>query len=203
MNKENKPSKSDEFVTSDTPNGEITNLLVECQQGNQTAKDQLIVLIYQELRRLAQSYINQENKPITLQATALVHEAYLKLFGQENLAFHNRNQLLALAATQMRRILVDYARAKATLKRGKGNIFVTLNEEKAGDIKHSFNLEILDLDIALSELTNVDPRQSQIVELKFFAGLTTEEIENILGISSATVEREWQHARIWLHNRLK
>lgn len=159
MNKENKPSKSDGFVASNALNGEITNLLVECQEGNQTAKDQLIVLIYQELRRLAQSYINRENKPITLQATALVHEAYLKLFGQENISFHNRSQLLALAATQMRRILVDHARSKATHKRGKGNIFVSLDEEKVIDIKQNPNLvknselpflEILDLDLALS-----------------------------------------------------
>lgn len=203
MNKENKPSKSDGFVASNALNGEITNLLVECQEGNPTAKDQLIVLIYQELRRLAQSYINRENKPITLQATALVHEAYLKLFGQENISFHNRSQLLALAATQMRRILVDHARTKARLKRGKGNIFISLDEERAIDTKHSSNLEILDLDIALSELTNLDPSQSKIVELKFFGGLTTEEIANLLNISSATVDREWQHARTWLHNRLK
>ena len=112
----------------------------------------------------------------------------------------------------MRRILVDHARSKATHKRGKGNIFVSLDEEKAVDVKQNPNLvknselpflEILDLDLALSELTNLDPSQSQIVELKFFGGLTSEEIANLLNISSATVDREWQHARTWLHNKLK
>jgi RNA polymerase sigma-70 factor, ECF subfamily len=180
---------------------DVTALLRAWGDGDPTARDRLIPLVYDELRRRARSYLRREREGHTLQPTALVHEAYLRLMGQDRSAWKNRDQFFGIAAQMMRRILVDHARAHKMAKRSGQWARVSLGEAIAQ--QHPVDLDVLDLDTALTELAVFDARKSQIAELKFFSGLSLEETARTLEISVATVEREWQAARAWLFLRLK
>lgn len=176
-----------------------TLLLERWQAGDPAALDELMPLVYSELRRIAQSYLRSERVGHTLQATALANEAYLRLIQQRDAGIESRAHFLGLAATMMRRILVDYARKRMAHKRGwEGR--VTLNEEKAGSTEKGEQL--VALDEALQKLTELSPRQSRVVELKYFGGLTIEETAAVLEISPATAKREWSMARAWLRMTL-
>lgn len=159
--------------------------------------DRLLPIVYAELRRLAASYLRRERPGHTLQPTALVHEAYVRLIDQRQIDWSNRAQFMGLAAVMMRRILVNHARDRVADKRGGGAEHVPLT--LAGEGIGTFEVNILDLHDALTDLGESDPRKAQIVELKFFGGLTTEEIAETLGVSVATVERDWKFARAWLY----
>lgn len=179
----------------------VTQLLVEWGAGDQAALDKLMPLVYGELRRLANNYLRRERANHTLQPTALVNEAYLKLVDQKNARWQNRAQFFGVAAQLMRRILVDHARLHQAQKRGGSDqqrLSLT-NVDRASDKP---DIDLLALHEALNELAEVDPQQSRIVELKFFGGLSIEETAEVLGIGHATVERDWKMARAWLRNKL-
>ena len=159
--------------------------------------DGLLPIVYAELRRLAASYLRRERPGHTLQPTALVHEAYVRLIDQRQIDWSNRAQFMGLAAVMMRRILVNHARDRVADKRGGGAEHVPLT--LAGEGIGAFEVNLLDLHEALNELGETDPRKAHIVELKFFGGLTTEEIAETIGVSVATVERDWKFARAWLY----
>lgn len=180
--------------------GEVTNLLVQLKNGNRDAEPRLIPLVYAELRRLAGHYIRGERPGHTLQATALVHEAYLRLVGQKEISWQNRAHFFGVAANLMRRILVDHARAKQAKKRGGSGQKLSLDE--AVLVKPEAPEQFLALDEALERLARRDPRQSRIVELRFFGGLSEEETAEVLGISTRTVKRDWSVARAWLYQQL-
>jgi RNA polymerase sigma-70 factor (ECF subfamily) len=175
----------------------VTKLLIDWGKGDRNALDEMLPLVYDELRRLAAHYLRQERPGHTLQTTALVHEAYMRLVDQKHVDWKNRAQFLGLAAEMMRRILVNHARDRAAAKRGGKAQRVSLSI--AADLSIQPDVDLLALDEALTELSKLDPRKSRIVELKFFGGMTTEEIEEVLQISSSTVEREWGLARAWLY----
>ncbi len=178
---------------------EITRLLDDYTNGNREALDKLLPLVYNELRRLAHSFLRSERQDLTLQTTALVHEAYLKLIDQHSVNFQNRAQFFALSATAMRRILLDNARRHTAQKRGSGEkIFL----EDIGEISIKANKTLIELDLALQELEEFDPRQAKIIELRYFGGLTIEETAEVLQISTATVKREWTIARAWLYEKV-
>ena len=158
-------------------------------------------LVYDELRRLARSHLRRHPQQSILQPTVLVHEAYLKLVNQQQVNWQNRAQFFGLAAKVMRDLLVDHARQAQAIKRGGGNYSVSLNE--ADRIGKQTDLDLVALDDALQRLATMEPRHSQVVELKFFAGLTIEETAEALGVSQATVERDWNLARAWLYGELK
>ncbi len=184
-----------------SPQG-ITQLLIDWGNGDQAALEKLMPLVYNELRRLATNYLHRERAGHTLQPTALVNEAYLKLVGQRNAKWQNRAQFFAISAQLMRRILVDHARRHTADKRGGSNqqrLSITSAEEFASQPA----LDLLALNEALEELEKMDPQQSKIVELKFFGGLSIEEAAEVLGVGHATVEREWKSARAWLRRRLE
>lgn len=179
---------------------EITKLLDDYTNGNREVLDKLLPLVYGELRRLAHSYLRNERQDLTLQTTALVHEAYLKLIDQHSVNFQNRAQFFALSATAMRRILLDNARRHTAEKRGSGEkVFL----EDIGEIAIKANQDLIELDLALQELEKFDPQQSKIIELRYFGGLTIEETAEVLKISESTVKREWTMARAWLFERMK
>ena len=180
---------------------EITGLLRAWGRGDPTARDELVPLVYAELRRRAAAYIRRERPEHTLQPTALVHEAYLRLVGQQRIAWRNRAQFFGVAAQMMRRILVDHARAQRASKRPAAAMKVTLDENAVRAEPENCDLRLLDE--ALSELAAFDPRQGQIVELRYFGGLAEHEVAEVLGISRATVTREWQIARAWLYRRIR
>jgi RNA polymerase sigma-70 factor, ECF subfamily len=159
--------------------------------------DRMLSLVYEELRRLAAGYLRGERPGHTLQPTALVHEAYLRLLHQRQIDWSNRAQFMGLAAVMMRRILVNHARDRIADKRGGGAEHVPLT--LAGEGIGAVEVNLLDLHDALTRLAETDPRKGRIVELKFFAGLTTDEIAETLGLSTATVERDWKFARAWLY----
>jgi RNA polymerase sigma factor (TIGR02999 family) len=181
--------------------GEVTHLLAEINAGNREAESQLIPLVYNELRRLARHYMQSERSGHTLQATAVVHEVYLRLVRQHHLQLKSKAHFLALAASLMRRILCDYARSQGRAKRGGDYRRVTLD----GDwILTEENFEqVVDVDRALTRLEVFDQRQGKIVELLFFGGLTVEETAAALDISPKTVKRDWSVARAWLHRELR
>jgi RNA polymerase sigma factor (TIGR02999 family) len=179
----------------------VTELLLDAGNGVDGALPQILPHIYDELRRLAGYYMSRERPDHTLQPTALVHEAYLRLIDQHRVDWRNRAQFFGVAANMMRRVLVNHARDRAAGKRGKNPERITLNFE-AGGFEQP-DLDAIAVDEALTQLEELDPRKSRIIELKFFTGLTTEEIAEVLSISDATVEREWKFARAWLHNTLK
>jgi RNA polymerase sigma factor (TIGR02999 family) len=181
--------------------GEVTRLLAEISGGNREAESQLIPLVYDELRRLARRYMQSERSDHTLQATALVHEAYLSLVKQREVTWQNKAHFLAVAASLMRRILCDYARAHGRVKRGGEQYKVPLDEALVFSKEKSD--EVIDLDRALIRLANLDQRQSRVVELLFFGGLTVEEAAAVLGISPKTVKRNWSVARAWLHREIR
>lgn len=178
---------------------ELTRLLDRWRAGETDARDRLTELVYPELRRLAQSCLAGERRDHTLDATAIVHEAYLRLVGSE-VAWQDRVHFFAIAARVMRRILVDYAKAKRRLKRGGGRIRVTLDE---GSLSlPAEGADVVDLDRALTQLAQTDPRKARVVELHFFAGLTQEEVADLLDVSERTVGRELRFAKAWLNRAL-
>ena len=180
---------------------DITQLLHEWQGGSREAFERLVPLVYDELRTLAARHLANEWRHDRLQTTALVSEAYLKLFGQQDVDWQNRGHFFAIAAQMMRRILVDHARHEHREKRGGGSIVVPLNEAEAAAAPGE-SVDALDLDRALQKLEQLDPTQGRIVELRFFAGLTVEETAAALDISRATVKREWALAKGWLYREL-
>ena len=170
-------------------------------QQEMEALGQMIPEVYEELRNLAQGYLSGERVNHTLQATALVHEAYLRLRGQHHVDWENRAQFLGIAARMMRRVLKNYAVARHAQKRG-GNDPVRVTLDEAIEFYQRCDISVEAVDDALSELEKLDPRQAEIVELRFFGGLTIEEIAKVLKISPATVKREWATAKLWLHRQL-
>jgi RNA polymerase sigma factor (TIGR02999 family) len=181
---------------------EVTQLLLDCRDGNKEALDRLMPLVYDELRRLAKSYMRRERPDNTLQPTALVNEAYLRLIDQRDVRWQNRAHFFGIAAQLMRRILVDRARSHHAVKRGGDGERVPLNEAVISAPTRP-DVDLISLDDALAKLTEIDPQQSRIVELKFFGGLTVEEIAEILKISPATVKRDWSLAKAWLHREIR
>jgi RNA polymerase sigma factor (TIGR02999 family) len=179
---------------------EITQLLAEWRDGNQQALDELYPLVYDELHRLARRYMSRERKGHTLQTTALINEAYVRLVDQRNVHWANRSHFFAISAQIMRRILIDHARRHAYAKRGGGARQVSL-DETATVLSDNLS-EFLRLDEALKSLAEFDPRRSQVVELKYFGGLNNDEIAGVLKISKNTVIRDWNMARAWLHSQL-
>ncbi|HKV81212.1 MAG TPA: sigma-70 family RNA polymerase sigma factor [Candidatus Sulfotelmatobacter sp.] len=174
----------------------VTELLVRWRGGDREALEQLMPLVYQELRRLAHHYLSRERGDHTLQSTALVHEAYLRLSGPNPPQWQSRAHFFGIAAHVMRQILVEYARGRGTAKRGGDAITLTLDDAIA--LPQKMDIDVIALDDALSELSNLDAQQGRIVELRFFAGLTIEDTSTVLGISPATVKRDWITARAWL-----
>ena len=179
---------------------EITQLLAEWSEGNQSALDELYPLVYDELHRLARRYMSRERQDHTLQTTALINEAYVRLVDQKNVHWANRSHFFAISAQIMRRILIDHARRHAYAKRGGGAQQVSL--EEAAIVSRAAGAELLRLDEALKSLAHMDPRRSQVVELRYFGGLNNEEIAGVLNISENTVTRDWNMARAWLHQQL-
>ena len=180
---------------------DITGLLVALSDGTEAARARVIEAVYEELRRLARGYLRRERPDHSLPPTALVHDAFLKLVDQRRVRWHNRAQFFAIAAHLMRRILVDHARAHRALKRGAGGSVPLLAVAAAGF--EPIDVEILALDAALEKLSQRYPRQGQLVELRFFGGLTGEEIARILGVAPITVKRDWALARAWLYRELR
>lgn len=178
----------------------VTQLLIDVGKGDKRAVDELLPLVYDELRRLAASQMRRERAGHTLQPTALVNETYLKLIDQRQVDWKNRAHFFGLAAEIMRRILVNHARDRRAEKRGGDAQRVSLSV--AVDSFQKPNVDILALHEALEALAEIDPRKSRVVELKFFGGLTTNEIAEILQISDATVEREWSFSRAWLFDAM-
>ena len=178
----------------------VTQLLIGWSKGDKAALDALLPMVYQELRTQASRYLRRERPGHTLQTTALIHEAYLKLVDQKNVHWQNRAHFFGIAAQLMRRILVDHARSKKRVKRGGSDIRVSFNE--ANVLGQTQNLDIVALDEALERLAEIDEQQSRIVELRFFSGLTVEETAEVLSISPATVKRDWSMAKAWLHREI-
>jgi RNA polymerase sigma factor (TIGR02999 family) len=180
----------------------VTELLRAWGDGDAGASEALVPLLYEELRRQARRALRREREGHTLQATALVHEAWLRLDGQHDVPWESRTQFLAVAAQMMRRVLVDHARTRRALKRGGGGTQVTL-----GDAEHIVAapdaVDVLALDDALARLAIMDPRKARLVELRYFAGLSIPEAAAALGVSQATVGREWAVARMWLRRELE
>lgn len=180
---------------------DITQILQQWSAGDELAAQRLFPLIYDELRKRAQSYMIRERENHTLQPTALVNEAFLKLIDQNRINWQNRAHFFGVASTLMRQILVDHARARSAEKRGEGTVSLSLNdvqvsiEERAADL--------VALDEALEKLAEFDERKAKIVEMRFFGGLTEEEIAENLDISARTVQRDWKTARLWLYRELK
>jgi RNA polymerase sigma-70 factor (ECF subfamily) len=185
-------------VTESSPQ-DVTKLLAEWSKGDQTALETLMPLVYGELRRVAGRYLSREQRGHTLSPTALVHEAYLRLVTQK-VPWQNRAHFFSVAAQMMRRILVDHARNRHSAKRGGGALTLELTEAVA--TPDSREIDLLALDDALHSLAKLDERQSRMVELRFFAGLSIEETSEVMGVSAPTVKREWASARAWLFREI-
>jgi RNA polymerase sigma factor (TIGR02999 family) len=179
----------------------VTELLARWSQGDVAAREALMPLVYDELRRVARRKLAGQRSNHTLQATALVHEAYMRLVNRKQTYWQDRAHFFALAAQMMRQILVDHARSHNAAKRGGEAISVTLDEESPGS-EGTINVDLIDLDTALKKLATLDARQSQLVELRFFGGLSIEEAAQAVNISPATGKREWATARVWLHHAM-
>jgi RNA polymerase sigma factor (TIGR02999 family) len=178
----------------------VTELLQAWSRGDASAFDRLIPLVYEELRRQAQRYLRRERPGHTLQTTGLVHEAYLRLVDQRHADWRNRAQFFGVAAKTMRRVLIDHARSKQAAKRGGGGIQITLEDVTTPAQEPA--VDLLELDDALVRLAALDPQQAKVVELRYFTGLGIEETAAVLGISPATVKRDWVVARAWLRREL-
>jgi RNA polymerase sigma factor (TIGR02999 family) len=178
----------------------VTDLLVRWRGGDAKALESLIPLVYGELRSLAHHYLRKERPDHTLQSTALVHEAYVKMVGHMPPVLNNRAHFFGVAARLMREILVEHARAQQAAKRGGGATLLALDDTV--DRAAPMNVDILRLDDALNELGRLDQRQSRIVELRFFTGLSIDETAEVIGVSAATISREWTTARAWLHREM-
>jgi RNA polymerase sigma factor (TIGR02999 family) len=185
---------------NDSRGHDVTALLRSWRQGDGAALDQLVPLVHAELRRVARSRIRREGPGHTLQATALVHEVYLRLVSIDQLTLNDRTHFFAVAATLMRQILVDHARRKRAAKRGGALTMMRVDEVSPGF--QTSIVDVLALDQALDALSSRDTRQCRVVELRFFGGLSIDETAEAIGVSTATVEREWTMARAWLHRRL-
>lgn len=183
-----------------TTNRDVTKLLKDAQDGDRAALDALLPLMYDELRRVAARQLQLERADHTLQPTALVHEAYLRLLEQRSVDWHNRAHFFSIAAEMMRRILVNHAIKRNAQKRGDGVTRISLDE--VSDISDEKELDVVAVDDALRELEKNDPQAARIVELRFFGGLTIEETAAVLEISDSTVKREWRTAKAWLKARL-
>jgi RNA polymerase sigma factor (TIGR02999 family) len=183
------------------PSHEVTQLLLNWSRGDPESLERLIPLVYEELHRLAHSCLRRERPGHTLQATALVHEAYLRLVDQSQVQWQNRAHFLAIAANLMRKILINYARDRKRYKRGGGGQKLSLEDVHA--VSKEPGVDLVALDEALERLAAIDPQQGRIVELRYFGGLTIEETAEALGTSPATVKREWSLARAWLDCELR
>lgn len=181
--------------------GEVTKLLQAGNSGDAKAFEELLPLIYEELRRIAASLFRRERDAHTLQPTALVHEAYLRLIADKEVSWQNRAHFFGIAANSMRQILVNYAESRNAEKRGGQIAFISLDE--AIDFLNAQNIEILALHEALEKFSKIDAQQARIVELRFFGGLTMEETAEVLDLSTATVGREWALAKLWLKRELR
>lgn len=181
---------------------EITEILRNWGGGDQAALDMLLPLVYTELRRQAHRYMNRENQGHTMQTTDLIHEAYIKLVEQKNIDWQSRTHFFAIAANQMRHVLVDYARARNRLKRGGKGRDLPLDEAMLIAAGEDVNVNLLELDEALNRLAEFDAQQARIVELRYFSGLSLEETAEALNISVATVKRDWNMAKAWLRKEL-
>jgi len=179
---------------------DVSRLLIDWGNGDQAALDELIPLVYAELRRLAGRYMRRESEGHTLQTSALINEAYLRLVDQKRVRWQSRAHFFGVAAQLMRRILVDHARSRSRDKRGGGMERVSLGEHVASPNELE---EVLALDEALTKLAGMDPRKCKIVEMKFFGGLTTDEVAEVLKVTSRTVDREWRKAKAWLKRAIR
>ena len=179
---------------------DVTQLLQAWSGGETGAREQLVALVYEELRGRAAARLRRERAGHVLQPTALVHEAFLRLVGQQHASWQNRSHFFAVASEMMRRILVDHARRRKMTKRSGGWARITLDDAAAR--YDPPDVDVLDLDAALSELASFDPRKAQVAEWRFFGGLSLDEVAHALGISRANVEREWQAGRAWLYRRM-
>ena len=182
------------------PPENITELLASYGRGNKESLDQLMPIVYDELRRQAARYLRREQAGHTLQTTALIHEAYVRLVDQRNMQWQNRAHFFGIAAQMMRRILVDHARSKKRVKRGGSEIRVSLDDVNVA--ARGQDLDVVALDEALDRLAQIDEQQSRVVELRFFSGLSVEETAEVMGISKSTVKRDWSMAKAWLHREL-
>jgi RNA polymerase sigma factor (TIGR02999 family) len=195
-------ASTDPLATNGQAEHAVTDLLRAWGAGEAGASEELVPLVYAELRRQARRVLRREGEGHTLQATALVHEAWLRLDGQHDARWQSRTQFLAVAAQTMRRVLVDHARARRALKRGSAGTQVTLGEaERAAATTE--DVDVLALDDALARLATMDPRKARLVELRYFAGLSMPEAAAALGVSLATAGREWAVARMWLRRELE
>jgi len=185
---------------ADSP-GEISRILSDWNSGNRESADTLLTLVYRELRKIAEQYMKKERAEHTLQPTALVHEAYMRLIDISDIDWQSRAHFFAVSSNVMRNILVDYARARVTEKRGGGAQRISLDD--ATGLTDEKEVDVLAVDEALKQLSEFDERQSRIIELRFFGGLTIDETAHVLEISPATVKREWVLARTWLFRELK
>lgn len=179
----------------------ITQMLIEMTDGNQDVVNQILPHIYDELRRLAGSYLRRERSDHTLQPTALVHEAYMKLIDQKQVKWQNRAHFFGIAAQVMRRILMDHARKHLANKRG-GNAEILPLEEEIFVVSNDKSNELIALDDALDELGRLDPQKARIVELRYFGGLSIEETAEVVGVSVPTINRQWRLAKAWLYSQL-
>ena len=185
---------------ADAPQTGVTKLLLQASAGDQQAVDALFERVYGELRGLAKNYLQDERTDHTLQATALVHEAYIRLVGSDRIEWQNRAQFFSIAAQVMRHILVDHARKHSADKRGSGERRLSLDE--AVSFAEDRDVNLVALDDALKTLATLDEEQSRIVELRFFGGLSIKEIASVLDISETTVSRKWNTAKLWLHDQI-
>jgi RNA polymerase sigma-70 factor, ECF subfamily len=183
----------------DPPQHEVTDLLIAWSNGDEVAREQLMAVVYQELHRLAHHYMKRESPGHTLQTSALVNEAFLRLVDQRDVKWKNRAHFFGIAAQMMRRILVDYARSRRYAKRGGGVKEISLEEAIVSDERSA---EIVALDETLGRLAEIDQRKSQIVELRFFGGLSIEEAAEVLDVSPGTVMRDWTMAKAWLRREI-
>lgn len=181
------------------PSGQVSELLQHWVQGDEKALRALIPMVYKELRRLAHFHLKSERADHTLQSTALIHEVYLRMMGGQPVKPQNRAHFIAIASRLMRQILVDYARGRRANKRDGG---CRISFENLAALPANGDEELVALDYALDELSRIDERQGQIVEMKFFGGLSASEISQVLGLSRATVDRDWATARVWLHRQM-
>jgi len=181
------------------PRSDATDLLVAWSNGDESAFDKLVPLVYQELRLLAQRYLRRERPDHTLQATALVNEAYIRLIDVNRIQWQNRAHFLAVAAQTMRRILVEFARHRGRQKRGGDAVWVTIDDAEVAQEKGA---DLVALSDALSALATFDPRMGQVVELRFFGGLSVQETADVLKVSPETVMRDWRTAKVWLLREL-
>jgi len=183
-----------------TSSNQVTELLARWSNGEDAAREKLVPLVYDELRRVARRCLASQPRDQTLQSTALVHEAYLRLVGRSEVHWQNRVHFFAVAARLMRGILVDHARMRGAAKRGGNNLTLSLDDSLAPPKQRE--VDLVALDDALNALAELDPKQGQLVELRFFAGLSIEDTSHVMGLSPATVKREWATARAWLYGEM-